>query len=268
MVVRRRQPLVDDAVRVRIRRRLRSPRPSAQSTRTARPDCGAEVDADRVARRPHASPRCGSTITFRPRLSLRLANASDPVGSAAYRSLTSELSSMRPFSARVDRTREVGRLHPAAERDRESFAARDRRREARAVVVGDAHEDETAAGPQRVDRSRDRVVSPATSNATSTPPEAARGRISVPARRVCTATVAPSASAAAMRCGSGSVAHEHVHAGMPKQLDEQETERAAAVHARRHARSRHDRGRARAARLRAARAASPLRRGASRAADG
>ena len=55
----------------------------------------------------------------------------------------------------------------------------------------------------------------------------------MPARPVSTATVAPSAcrghDAVRQRIGG----HDHVHARAPKQLDEQETERAAAVDARR-----------------------------------
>ena len=234
VVVRLRQPFVDDTVCVRVRRALRAPvRPRSRPGPPAPTRCRSRR-RPRMRRSSRGSPAAARRRPSTPACSLRLANASRPSASA-YRSLTSALSSMRPFSARsIARGRSVAFIR------RQSEIVSPLRRAVDAVK----HERSSVGMPTSTSRPPGRNVSiavaiasssPATSNATSTPSELAAGRISVPARRVSTATVAPSASAASDAVRERIGCHEHVHARTPKQLDEQEAERAAAVHACRHA---------------------------------
>ena len=92
VIVRLRQPFVDDAVGVRVRGGCELTAVHAVD-QDGPPRRGTEVDADHVRAGRHAAPCCGSTTTFKARRSLRLANASDPLVSG-YRSETSELNSM------------------------------------------------------------------------------------------------------------------------------------------------------------------------------
>ena len=116
VIVRRRQPLVDDAVGVRIGRRSRAP-----ARRRSRPGRPAPTRC-RSRRRPRSAPvgtSCGSPLRLDDHLQAapfrsgwRTPRIRRPADS---RSLISEPKLDAALLGELDRARQVGRLHPAAE---------------------------------------------------------------------------------------------------------------------------------------------------------
>ncbi len=211
--MRRRQPLVDHAVPVRVDGRAELP-PFGAVDQDGPAGLGAEVDPERVA---SAHGR------------LRPLGLDDDLQAASLHQLVEGLAPLRQRVAAAhepaeldlaglhepDRPREIGGLHAPAERQGQALSPRGRGGEARPVALGDADEDDAASGPdgghgirkRRVlARGFERHVDPSVVERRTQ----GRGCVGPVSERV--------------------ARHDRLHPGGPQGLDEQQPERPAAEH--------------------------------------